>query len=88
MFKKRIITTLKVVSRLIKRISQTCQFRPLQDNLSWNEPSWWTNAMDAVRQTPIADANPKLSVLEEVYSSERFIVRIYKVKNPILWDVH
>ena len=40
------------------------------------------NAMDAVRQTPIADTNPKLSVLEEVYSSERFIVRIYKVKNP------
>lgn len=40
------------------------------------------NAMDMVRQTPIYDTNPKLSVLEEVFSSERFIVRIYKVKNP------
>ena len=40
------------------------------------------NMIDNVRQTPIADPNPKLSVLEEVYSSERFIVRIYKVKNP------
>lgn len=40
------------------------------------------NMMDTARQSPIADPNPKLSVLEEVFSSERFIVRIYKVKNP------
>jgi dolichyl-diphosphooligosaccharide---protein glycosyltransferase len=38
--------------------------------------------IDNVRQTQIADPDPKLSVLEEVFSSERFIVRIYKVKNP------
>ncbi len=39
-------------------------------------------ATDAVRQTPIGDLNPKLNVLEEVFSSERFMVRIFKVKNP------
>lgn len=39
-------------------------------------------ARDAVRGSPIGDVNPKLSVLEEVFSSERYMVRIYKVKNP------
>jgi dolichyl-diphosphooligosaccharide---protein glycosyltransferase len=40
------------------------------------------NMMDSARQSDIANTNPKLSVLEEVFSSERFIVRIFKVKNP------
>lgn len=40
------------------------------------------NMIDNVRQSPIANTNTKLSVLEEVYSSERLIVRIFKVKNP------
>lgn len=40
------------------------------------------DVMDNVRHTPINDPDPKLSVLEEVFSSERFIVRIFKVKNP------
>ena len=41
-----------------------------------------TEMIDNVRRTTIGDPNPKLSVLEEVFSSERYIVRIYKVKNP------
>ena len=40
------------------------------------------NSMDNARQSEIYDSDPKLSVLEEVFSSERFIVRIFKVKNP------
>lgn len=39
-------------------------------------------AMDAVRQMPLHGVNPKLSVLEEVFSSEHFMVRIFKVKTP------
>ncbi len=39
-------------------------------------------ATDMVRQVPIGEVNPKLNVLEEVFSSERFMVRIFKVKNP------
>lgn len=37
---------------------------------------------DNVRGTPIGDPNPKLSVLEEVFTSERFLVRVYRVKSP------
>lgn len=40
------------------------------------------NMIDNARQTSISNANTKLSILEEVYSSERLIVRIFKVKNP------
>ncbi|KAJ3338734.1 oligosaccharyl transferase stt3 subunit [Gonapodya sp. JEL0774] len=39
-------------------------------------------AYDRVRGTPIQSAKVKLTVVEEAFTSENFIVRIYKVKKP------
>ncbi|KAG0016738.1 oligosaccharyl transferase stt3 subunit, partial [Entomortierella chlamydospora] len=40
------------------------------------------NAVDHVRGARMPSEGPSLSVLEEAYSSEHFLVRIYKVKQP------
>ncbi|KAF9361328.1 oligosaccharyl transferase stt3 subunit [Mortierella sp. AD094] len=40
------------------------------------------NAVDHVRGARMPSEGPSLSVLEEAYSSEHFLVRIYKVKEP------
>ncbi|KXS10091.1 glycosyltransferase family 66 protein [Gonapodya prolifera JEL478] len=39
-------------------------------------------AIDRVRGTPIQSSKVKLTVVEEAFTSENFIVRIYKVKKP------
>lgn len=39
-------------------------------------------AFDRARQVPIVGIDPKLSTLEEAYSTENHMVRIYKVKHP------
>ncbi|KAF9111541.1 oligosaccharyl transferase stt3 subunit [Mortierella sp. AM989] len=40
------------------------------------------NAVDHVRGARMPSEGPSLSVLEEAYSTEHFLVRIYKVKQP------
>lgn len=39
-------------------------------------------AQDRVRQQRIPSENPQLTTLEEAFTSENWIIRIYKVKEP------
>lgn len=39
-------------------------------------------AADRVRRQSLADVDPKLSIVTEAYSTENYIIRLYKVKKP------